>query len=282
MDSFQTLISPRSLKSHLGQSGWTVVDVRFNLMKPDAGRKDYDAAHLPGAVYANLDEDLAGTLTDTTGRHPLPDPDGFAAHLGSWGVSNSTQVLVYDDAGGAIAARLWWLLRWIGHMDVAVLDGGINAWETEGFAVDDKPVTPEPVRFHPDPIRAAWLSTEDVQAMLGSASIILLDARAPERYAGTVEPIDNVAGHIPGAINMPFSGNLGYEGRFLSPADLKDRYRATIGSLDPVNVVCMCGSGVTACHDLLAMEHAGMHGGKLYVGSWSEWITNPDRPVIKE
>ncbi len=282
MDSFQTTISPRSLKSNLELPHWIAFDTRFSLSDPAAGPRAYKQAHIPGAIYADLDTDLAGPLDATTGRHPLPDPADFARKLGGWGVSNATQIVAYDDAGGAIAARLWWMLRWLGHDKVAILDGGIDAWKREGFPLNSEPVTKSPARFRADPIRAAWLSTLDVESMLRSGSIILMDARAPARYAGDHEPIDKVAGHIPGAINVPFSGNLDETGRFLDRSSLKDRYHAMLGPMDPVHAVCMCGSGVTAAHNLFAMEHAGLYGGKLYVGSWSEWITDPSRPVIKE
>lgn len=282
MDSFHTIISPRSLKGHLDLSRWIVVDTRFSLANSAAGPRAYQQAHIPGAIYADLDTDLAGPVGATTGRHPLPDPADFARRLGEWGIGNTSQVVAYDDAGGAVAARLWWMLRWLGHENVAILDGGIEAWKRQGFPLNSEPVSKSPARFRPDPIRAAWLSTRDIETMLGSGSIMLIDSRAPARYAGEQEPIDKVAGHIPGAINAPFSGNLDENEKFLDPSSLKDRYRSILGPMDPVNAVCMCGSGVTAAHNLLAMEHAGLHGAKLYVGSWSEWITDPSRPVIKE
>lgn len=279
MPKLKTLIRPEALAEHLHDPEWVIMDCRFDLADPGAGRKAYHSAHIPGAVYMHLDEDLAGTPTAASGRHPLPDPDNLAKRLGSVGVGPATSVVAYDDASGAIAARAWWLLKWLGHDRVAVLDGGLKAWRKGGFPVDAEPVTPRPKTFVSTVQHGAWVSTHTLQQHLRNDDCVLLDARAPARYLGETEPLDKVAGHIPGAVNHPFSDNLDAEGRFLAADVLRARYEASIGNTKK-QVICMCGSGVTACHSLLALEIAGIGDGKLYAGSWSEWIQDPARPVI--
>jgi thiosulfate/3-mercaptopyruvate sulfurtransferase len=276
---FSTLISAEELASHLDDSDWLVVDCRFELGKPAAGEAAYAASHIPGAVYAHLDRDLASAITNTSGRHPLPSPQQFADTLGSWGMTPQTQVIAYDADNGAYAARLWWLLRWVGHAKVAVLNGGFKAWNAAG-----KPVSTEVpqrtrtrVEVHPD--RSAWLDAQQVMSKLEDPQWRLLDARAPERYAGIIEPIDPVAGHVPGARNHPFALNLAPSGEFLPAEELRARFEKSQDGADDSHTIVMCGSGVTACNLLLAMEAAGKPGGKLYAGSWSEWIRDPARPV---
>lgn len=256
-----------------------IIDCRYTLGTPDAGREAYLAGHIPGARYADLERVLSSPVGPDTGRHPLPDADRLAAALGDLGVGDDSDVIVYDEGPGAMAARLWWLLRWLGHAQVRLLDGGLAAWlAQEGLLEQEEPV-PVPARLRSMPGAMPVVSTEDL--VVGLTRYLLLDARAAARFRGEVEPIDAVAGHVPGAVNLPFSGNLGPDGRFLPREELAERYRSVLGARQPGEVVCMCGSGVTACHTLLAMEHAGLAGASLYAGSWSEWIRSPLRPVAR-
>ncbi|WP_411850492.1 sulfurtransferase [Stenotrophomonas sp. LGBM10] len=257
-----------------------VVDARFSLADPQSGAQAYAQGHLPGALYADLNRDLADMGKRGQGRHPLPDSADFAARLGQWGIGPETQVVVYDAGDGSMAAaRLWWLLRLIGHRRVAVLDGGLAAWQAAGLAltaeVPQVPVLPPyPGQFD----RSQIASAAEVAARLKHAPGWLLDARAGERFRGEVEPLDPVAGHVPGAVNRPFALNV-HDGRLRPAADLQAALRPLIGNHDPDQVVLMCGSGVTACHLLLAMEVAGLHGARIYADSWSGWLNDTDRPV---
>ncbi len=256
-----------------------VFDCRFNLMDPGWGARGYGEGHIPGARFADLDRDLSGPIGPETGRHPLPDPKELAPKLGAWGVDDSVPVAVYDDAGGAFAVRLWWLLRWLGHSRVSMLDGGLQRWVAEGRTLTPELPAPEARRFVPRPNDRAWVTTQGLESALADGSIQVVDARAPERFRGELEPIDQVAGHIPGAINLPLAGNLGADGRFLPAEALRARFESALGGLAPKRVVHACGSGVNACHNLLAMEIAGLSGSRLYAGSWSEWIRSADRPI---
>jgi thiosulfate/3-mercaptopyruvate sulfurtransferase len=274
-----TLVDTETLFRHHHDPRWVVVDCRFSLADTGAGRRAYAAGHIPGARYAHLNEDLSSPVTSTSGRHPLPSPNTLAEKLGRWGIDKNSQVIVYDDTFGAMAARLWWLLRWLGHEAVALLDGGFPKWQREG-----RPITPElpaiqSVPFHATIHNDLCVDSAQVEAMQHARHGLLLDARADERFRGEVEPLDKVAGHIPGAINMPYEDNLDFSGDFMSDEALREHYLAVIGNTAPADIVHMCGSGVTACHNILAMEHAGLPGAKLYAGSWSEWITDPNRPV---
>jgi thiosulfate/3-mercaptopyruvate sulfurtransferase len=281
--TFKTLIDADSLQNLLAKPGLAVVDCRFDLMKPEAGRQAYLAAHIPGARHADLNRDLSAPIGPHTGRHPLPSPEAFARHLSHLGIGNETQVVAYDEANGSMAARLWWMLRWLGHGAVAVLDGGFKAWTAHGGALlAGEPASPRVERFTPVVDPTAVVTTAELEQVLRDSKTVLVDARAPERFAGTVEPIDPVAGHIPGAVNHPFSANLGPDGRFLSAAELERRWRERLPGRDLENLVAMCGSGVTACHNLLSLEVAGLPGAKLYAGSWSEWIRDPRRPVARD
>lgn len=277
--AYTTLISVADLKADIDRPGWRVFDCRCSANDPSVGRKLYLEGHLPGARHADLDRVLASPPERHTGRHPLPDPKALAAWLGAEGVDETSQVVAYDDAGGAFAARLWWLLRWLGHEAVAVLDGDMRAWQAAGGTLEtgEAPCA-EPVRF---PLRRALAGAADVHEVARIASHLhpgrLVDARERRRYLGEHEPIDAVAGHIPGARNQPFRENLDTEGKFLSPQRLHLRFAPL--ARDPHLVVHYCGSGVTACHNVLAMEHAGLPGSRLYPGSWSEWIRDPARPV---
>lgn len=278
---YKTLLAADALKEHLEDPAWVVFDCRFALDDPDWGSREYQASHIPGARYAHLDRDLAAPKRPDTGRHPLPDAEAFARWLGENGVDNSKQVIAYDQGGGAFAARLWWMMRWVGHEAVAVLDGGWTAWTAAGHPVTDKVPSPDPATFETRVDNDLWLTSEQLESALGDASIRLIDARGAERYRGDTEPIDPVAGHVPGAVNLPFAGNVDEQGRFKDPEELRRRFEAAKGEASNDRVVHMCGSGVTACHNLLAMEVAGLADSRLYVGSWSEWIADPERPVAK-
>jgi thiosulfate/3-mercaptopyruvate sulfurtransferase len=277
--SYTTLISADALKAQLGRPDWVVIDCRFSLADTELGARNYRQGHLPNARYAHLDKDLSSAVTSQKGRHPLPDFRTLAQKLGKWGVGNQTQVVVYDDAGGAFAGRLWWLLRYLGHDKAAVLDGGIKLWREKGYPITTSLPAVKPAVFRPYLQDSFRLTAEQVQNRLAARSICLVDARTPERYRGEAEPIDPVAGHVKGALNRPFQANLAASGEFLPAEQLRDQFLALIGKRAPEQVVHMCGSGVTACHNLLAMEHAGLKGSKLYAGSWSEWIRNKNRPV---
>jgi len=278
---YQTLIQPAELASLLGDSELAILDCRFDLMRPGWGESEYAAAHIPGAQYAHLERDLSGPVGPHTGRHPLPDPQQLAATLGRWGIDHTVQVIAYDQGNGAFAARAWWLLRWLGARRVAVLDGGFAAWRAAGLPVTSEPASRAPRTFVPQPDTRAVLSTSEVEQALARGEIELVDARAADRFAGENETIDPVAGHVPGARNHPYAHNLGADGRFLPPGELRRRWLQTLGSAEARRVVAMCGSGVTACHNLLALEIAGLPGGRLYAGSWSEWIRDPARPVAR-
>lgn len=278
---FTTVISTEQLNQHLLNPRWVVIDCRFTLTETEAGRNAYAKSHLPGARYAHLDEDLSGPKVGHNGRHPLPDIQVFAQQLGNWGIDNSVQVVVYDDSFGAIAVRLWWMLRWMGHDAVALLDGGLPKWQREQrpMAQDLPQVT---AKSFISQVRHAMLAETDcvLQATDGQSSVIV-DARAEMRFIGEIEPLDVVAGHIPGAKNLPFDDNLDFDGTLQSAADLRQQYLEFLGESSPEQVIHMCGSGVTACHNILAMEIAGLPSGKLYAGSWSEWIADPDHPIAK-
>lgn len=280
---FYTLIDVGSLKKLMDGGSLAILDCRFDLADAAAGERAYVAAHIPTARFADLNRDLAGPVSSNSGRHPLPDPAALAKRLGDLGVGSDTQVVAYDEASGAFAARAWWLLRWLGHPRVAVLDGGFKAWVAGGGALESgAPRTAATSSaFVPKISADAVVSAADVLAGLKGQGRLLIDARAPERFAGSVEPIDPVAGHVPGAVNHPFGTNLGADGRFLPAAELQRRWLERLGGAEPSASVAMCGSGVTACHNLLALEIAGLPGGKLYAGSWSEWIRDPGRPVTR-
>ena len=276
--NYTTLIDLVTLEAHLNDPDWVVMDCRFSLADTEAGHRAYRDSHLPCARYAHLDEDLSGPVTPATGRHPLPDPERLAQKLGEWGIGHDTQVVAYDDMGGMLAAtRLWWLLRWLGHAACAVLDGGLPAWRRAGLPLTAEAPTARPAGFTPRPDDRLWMTTAQVLTL--PEAEVLLDARAAARYRGEMELIDPVAGHIPGALNLPTEGNLTPEGHFLPVAALRERFAVALGDRPPATVIHTCGSGVTACHNLLAMEVAGLSGSRLYAGSWSEWIRDPRRAV---
>jgi thiosulfate/3-mercaptopyruvate sulfurtransferase len=278
--NFTCLVSPDQLAQHLHDPQCVIFDCRFALTRPESGRQAYAKAHIPGARYAHLNEDLSGAVTPTSGRHPLPDPGLLASKLGLWGVDRDKQVIVYDDSFGSMAVRLWWLLRWLGHDAVALLDGGFPSWAKQGRELTAEIAVIRPTEFHPAPDDSLWVGSNATLEALRQKRVIV-DARAEERFSGLFEPLDKVAGHIPGSINSPFEDNLDLRGNFLPAQELRAHYESLLHGARPDEVIHMCGSGVTACHNLLALEIAGMPGGKLYAGSWSEWITDPSRPIVK-
>jgi thiosulfate/3-mercaptopyruvate sulfurtransferase len=279
--AFSTLLQAAELTDRLNDPDWLVVDCRFELGQPDAGELAWSKGHIPGAVYAHLDRDLSGPVTADSGRHPLPAPERFARTLSRWGITSRTQVVAYDASAGVFAARLWWMLRWLGHDAVAVLDGGLQAWAAAGGGLDSSQRARTASEFPAQPRPQMAVSATELARLLERNACLLVDARAPERFEGRSEPLDAVAGHVPGAVNHPTGLNLRADGRLQPPRELGDLWSATLAGRAAVDVVCMCGSGVTACHDLLALEHAGMSGGRLYAGSWSEWIRDPGRPVAR-
>lgn len=280
--AYTTLISAAELADNINNPDWVVFDCRFSLADSEAGGKAYRHGHLPGARYAHLNDDLSSPVKSYTGRHPLPDFAQLADKLGAWGVNNRSQVVVYDDAGGAFAARLWWLLRAMGHSHVAVLDGGIRHWQKLGLRLTTALPKIARSQFRSYPDNNQWLSAEQVENGLAARRIALIDARTPERFNGLQEPIDPVAGHVPKALNRPFQLNLDKDGLFLPAAQLRQRFKQLTASAPAERVVHMCGSGVTGCHNLLAMEVVGLSGSKLYAGSWSEWIVNRNRAVATQ
>jgi len=277
--TYTTLISSDILAQHISDSNWVIIDCRFSLADSEAGAKAYRMGHIANAHYAHLDKDLSSKITISTGRHPLPELKSLVQKLGQWGISNKSQVVVYDDANGAFASRLWWLLRYLGHDKVAVLNGGLTEWKKSKL-----PLTTTLPAITTKTFRAYYhlsssLSAAQVSQALASRSIKLIDARTTERFQGLQEPIDPVAGHIPYADNRAFQLNLDTHGLFLNSKQLRQQFLKLLNTYTPEQTVHMCGSGVTACHNLLAMEYAGLSGSKLYAGSWSEWITNQNRPI---
>ena len=281
MMDWRTLVQAEELAERIDLPGLVVVDCRFDLRDAGAGERAYRTGHVPGAVYAHLDRDLSDQSKTGKGRHPLPDADAFCATLAQWGITPDTQVVAYDARDGAIAARLWWMLRLLGHARVAVLDGGLQAWAESGGRLD----TAAP-RSRQGSYRARYdvrsiVSTAVVAARMASGNGKLIDARARDRFRGELEPIDPVAGHVPGAVNRPYTTNLLASGRFHPRERLAEEFTRLLDGSRPTDAVMMCGSGVTACHNLLAMEHAGLGTGRVYAGSWSEWVSDPSRPVAR-
>ena len=272
-----TLVSTDTVASRAGE--WAVVDCRFDLANDAWGREQYLAGHIAGAVYANLNDDLSGPRTGTNGRHPMPSDEALVGTIRRLGITNDTQVVVYDQDSGLYAGRLWWLLRYAGHRAVALLDGGFAQWTAEGRPVRAGAETRPPSNFQASFDRSMHVTVEDVARRAGDERTLLVDARGSDRFEGRAETIDKVAGHIPGAQNRFYRSNLGPDGTMLSPDALRAAFTSLLDGRDPRDAVMYCGSGVSACHNLLAMEHAGLPGSPLYVGSWSEWSSNPERPV---
>lgn len=278
--SYSTLVAAEALARHLDDPDWVIFDCRHDLAAPEAGRQAYRASHIPGARFARLDEDLSGARTGVNGRHPLPAVEDFTDWLSRMGVDRTKQVVVYDDANGMFAARLWWMLRWLGHDQVAVLDGGFNVWLQDGYPVTSDLPQVTPARFAGRP-RQNHVDADHVLAHLHGPVMMLIDARSPERFRGIGETLDPVGGHIPGAQNRFFKSNLDAAGLFKPAATLRREFAALLGATPAESVVHSCGSGVTACHNLLAMDIAGLRGSRLYPGSWSEWCADLARPMAR-
>jgi thiosulfate/3-mercaptopyruvate sulfurtransferase len=272
------LIDARELSTALDRH--VLVDCRFDLMDLESGQSAYLEGHIPGARYAHLERDLSSRPRPEQGRHPLPEPEALAERLGGWGISNHSSVVVYDAGSSAFAARLWWLLRWVGHTAVQVLDGGYQAWQSVGLPIERRKPDWAPAHFVAARPRLEWVATStEIESRLESPDWGLVDARTEPRFRGEEEPIDPVAGHVPGALNYPFQRSLREDGRFLPTAELRERLLLTDRIAGNGELVAMCGSGVTACHVLLALAVAGLPDGRLYAGSWSEWIRDPERRI---
>ena len=259
-----------------------VVDCRHDLMDPAAGRRAYEAGHLPGALFLSLDTDLSGAKTGSNGRHPLPDRDAFRARLAAIGLCDDIQLVAYDGQGGQFAGRLWWMARWIGHVAVAVLDGGVDAWTRAGFPLSTDVPTARRGQLSDRPARVHAIDADAVQHNIAGGELLVVDARAPERFQGRTEPLDPIAGRIPGAVNRPFQENLRSDGRFKPAEVLRAEFESLLAGKSADRVVHQCGSGVSALHNMIAMEHAGLAGSRLYPGSWSEWCSDPSRPIAKD
>jgi thiosulfate/3-mercaptopyruvate sulfurtransferase len=275
-----TLISTETLARHLDDASFVIVDCRHDLADVDAGERGYRAGHIPGAVFMHLDRDLSGAKTGRNGRHPLPEVGALADTFSRAGIDPTRQVIAYDQGGGMWASRLWWLLHWLGHGAAAVLDGGLERWRAERRALTSAEPEPRPAKFvlkPPGPIASA----DEIMRHLSDNALFILDARARQRFSGEVEPIDRIAGHIPGARNRPHSDNLTPQGVFKRASELRAEFDRLLGATPPAKVIHQCGSGVTACHNALAMAIAGLPGSRLYPGSWSEWIADPTRPVAR-
>ena len=284
---FRTLISCAQLSHALAAADDTaasplrIVDCRFDLRDTEAGRRAYAESHIPGALYAHLDEDLSGPiLPGRTGRHPLPEAADFARTLARLGIWNSSQVIVYDDGSGSMAARMWWMMRWLGHDAVAVLDGGWAAWTAASLPTSEGVESPVNASFNANPRPELVVDAAEMLAKTASGAALVIDARAADRFRGENETLDPVGGHIPGASNLPHDGNL-RDGLFREPAELAARFSELMGNRPPSELIFYCGSGVSACHNALALEHAGIGEARLYPGSWSEWITDPARPTAQ-
>ncbi|MGE0815925.1 MAG: sulfurtransferase [Vicinamibacterales bacterium] len=274
-----TLVDPATLAAHLDDPAWVVLDARFDLAAPDRGEALYRAGHIPGARYLDLERHLSGEKTGANGRHPLPSRDEAARRFGALGIGAGSQVVLYDADMGAFAARGWWMLRWLGHRAAAVLDGGLAAWERAGLPVSAAEERWGPAAFAPAHDAGIAVGVGDVAAHLGDTRRVLVDARANDRFHGQNETLDPLGGHIPGAVNRFYQLNLTADRTFKAPAALREEWSAVCGGTDASRVVMYCGSGVTACHNLLALEHAGLPGARLFPGSWSEWCADRSRPV---
>lgn len=278
--AYTTLISTGELAAHLDDPAWVVFDCRHDLAKPDSGAQEYAKSHIPGARFLHLDRDLAAPPSGKNGRHPLPDADAFMRTLAAAGVDAGKQVVVYDAKFGVYASRLWWMLRWLGHDKVAVLDGGYVKWVKESRPLSDNLPQAAPARFSGRP-RAATLDADEVQRGLGRPGRVIIDARSPDRFRGENETLDPLGGRIPGSVNRFYRDNLDASGCFKPAGELRQAFSALLGALPPEASVHSCGSGVSACHNLLAMEIAELSGSRLYPGSWSEWCNDPARPMEK-
>ena len=278
-ESSSMLISVAQLREHVNNPLWRVIDVRHDLFDAEAGPRAYHAGHIPGAVFASIDAVLSGKKTGSNGRHPLPPRDALVEAFRAWGIDNNTQIVAYDAQGGQFAARLWWLARWLGHQRVGLLDGGWQKWLSEANLSSQKMADQTRGSFVASTSLVSVVTVAQVAGSLGSRDRILLDARTPERYRGEQEPIDPVAGHIPGARNRPWQQNLNADQTFKSAVELRHEFDLMLGADAPQKITHQCGSGVTACHSVFAMQLAGLPGSALYGGSWSEWVSDRSRPV---
>lgn len=274
---FSNLIQPSELAPHLGDPLWALIDCRFYLAEPARAEAEYEREHVPGAIYADLDRDLSGPHTGSNGRHPMPTTEVMAERFSRFGIDGDVQVVAYDTSQGQMAARLWWMLRYLGHDAAAILDGGLQSWKGEDLPLASGHERRTPRRFGARPRETMRIDVDALERE--RESHLLIDARAPERFRGEVEPFDPVKGRIPGARNHPTASSLASDGRFLPPEELRARFQSILGSRPVDSVISYCGSGVTACHNLLAMDVAGLPGARLYPGSWSEWCADEQRPV---
>lgn len=277
--TYTTVITPKQLEPHLGEENWAIIDSRFDLVQPQWGEEQYLIEHIPGAVYVHLDHNLSAPKNGTNGRHPLPETEVIAEYFSNLGIDNGTQAIVYDARGGGIAGRLWWMLKYLGHEAVAVLDGGFPDWKRLGLPVRSDRESRDPSQFTPRLNPYLKVVADEVLERISEGSSLLIDSRAPERYRGEEEPFDPIAGRIPGAANRFWQTNLDADGRFRDPDILKAEFDSLIVGIAPAETIVYCGSGVTGCHNVLSMAYAGIQGVKLYAGSWSEWSSDPGRPI---
>ena len=279
--SYKTIISAEDLKNNIDNNDFIVFDCRCDISDSSYGRSAYNDGHIQNSIFIDVDHDLASEKTVDSGRHPLPDPEILSEKLSQWGMNSSKQVVVYDDAGGAFASRMWWIFKWLGHTNVAVLDGALGAWMSSGGKLTSKTTIFERSSFTPKIHDDLHVSLKEVEEAQYQMDKLILDARSKERYLGIKDPVDPVAGHIPGAISHPLGLNLDKNGHFKSVEELKHGFNKVIGDTKSFNIISMCGSGITACHNILALEICGFKDIPLYVGSWSEWIVDKNRPIAK-
>ena len=278
--SYKTTISEKDLKNNISNNDFIIFDTRCDIKDSGYGIDSYTEGHIENSIFVDVDTDLASEKQQGTGRHPLPKVETFCDKLSHWGMDNNKQVVIYDDAGGAFAGRMWWMLRWLGHEDVAVLDGGLNSWVKNGNKLITSPTLFKKSYFEPTINNEMIATLRDVENAQHVLNTILLDARSKERYEGISDPVDPIAGHVPGAISHPLGPNLDRTGKFKDKEELKHNFDKISHDLKEKEIISMCGSGITACHNILALEIAGIKNAKLYVGSWSEWITDPNRTVV--
>lgn len=279
--SYKTIISAKDLIKNVNNDDFIIFDCRCDISDSSYGIEAYNEGHIENSIFIDIDHDLASEKTSDSGRHPLPDPRLFSEKLSQWGMSNNKQAVVYDDAGGAFAGRMWWTLKWLGHSNVAVLDGALGAWMSIGGKLTSKPTIFERAVFEPNPNKNMYVSIKDVEDAQYKMNKLIIDARSRERYLGIKDPVDPIAGHIPGAVSHPLGMNLDKNGHFKSPEELRHNFNKIIGDTVSSDIISMCGSGITACHNILALEICGIKDVTLFVGSWSEWITDKSRPVAK-
>jgi len=277
--SYKTIISAENLIKNINNKEFIIFDCRCDIKETSYGIDQYTEGHIPNAIFVDIDTDLADKKTSTSGRHPLPDPKILTEKLCNWGMSNTKQVVIYDDAGGAFAGRMWWILRWLGHEKTALLDGGLGAYMAVGGKLTSEITAYANTSFDISANDAMHVTIKEVEDAQYRMDKLIIDARSKERYLGIKDMVDPIAGHVPGAISYPLGNNLDKTGCFKSAEELKLQFSKVIGDTKSEDIISMCGSGITACHNILAMEIAGIKNVRLYVGSWSEWITDKNRPV---